>query len=109
MIFKVHPLIGKYVFITSDEYYKYGKITDNIDEELFLVQIFLRNESKLSVYTYSLYNINQMIQDDGERIIGWQFFKNKAALNKYIKWIDTPTENPENKVLQLVKKNEVKI
>lgn len=101
----VHPLIGKYVFITSDEYYKYGKITDNIDEELFLVQILSGEiESKLSVYTYSLYNINQMIQDDGERIIGWQFFKNRAALNKYIKWINAPTENPDNKILQLIRK-----
>ena len=103
----VHPLVGKYVFISSEEYYRYGKIVEQVDDDIFLVKILSTDISAIN--SYSLYNINQMIQDDNNHIMGWQFFKTKAELNKYLKWIETPTENSENKVLQLVKKNEAKI
>lgn len=104
---QVHSLVGKFVFITSEEYYRYGKIVEQVDDELFLVQI--TPPDPLLIYSYGLYHIEQMLQNDANRIIGWQFFKTKADLKKYIKYIETPTENPENKVLQLVKKNEAKI
>jgi hypothetical protein len=103
---EVHPLIGKYVFISNENYYKYGRIIENVDVDIFLVKII---SGDILINSYSLYNINQMIQDDNSHITGWQIFKTKADLNKYLKWIETPTENSENKVLQLVKKNGEKI
>ena len=95
-----HPLVGKYIFITDDKFYKYGKITDCIDEESFLIQVL---SGDMAICTYSLYHISEMLQHDGDQTMGWQFFNTKASLDKYLKLIQTPTENTENKVLQLVK------
>jgi hypothetical protein len=97
----VHPFVNKYIFITDEKYYKYGKITDNIDDEFFLIRIL---SGDVPTCSYSLYNIHQMLQDDNNSTIGWQFFKTKAELNKYLKWIETPAEDTEKKILQLVKK-----
>lgn len=57
---KSHPLIGLFAFISSENYYKYGKIIDYIDDEFFLIQMYFE-ESKIK--SFSLYAINQMISE----------------------------------------------
>lgn len=105
-------LVGKFVFISNGQYYKFGQITECTDDQndYFLVQIFSPGHKN---DTQSLYNISQMIQVDDEpstedeRIV-WIFFNTKAELLKYVKKIETPQKKEatkgEGKVLYLHKK-----
>ncbi len=97
----IHTLVSKYVFITSEQYYKYGKIIETVDDEFFLVEILSGNSN---IKSSGLYCIGQMIEDDINHVTGWLFFNNRRELNKYLKYIKTSTENSENKVLELVRK-----
>jgi hypothetical protein len=101
---KLHPLVNKFVILSFENFYKYGKIIEYMYGDLFLVQYFLENTT---VKFYTLHHINQMVQDDREHTITWQFFDSRRELNKYLKWIETP-ERKVNNVLQLVSKNENK-
>src|SRR5208282_552952 len=95
-------LQGKYVFIATNDYYKYGKITEKIGDDFFMVQIISGDAGACGT---NLYHINHMQQDDTSPggLVGWSFFNNKTSLMKYVNWLEKADEKEEGKVLQLVK------
>lgn len=100
-------LVKKFVFITTGQYYKYGQIAECVDreEQYFLIRIFSREDGGPDNTSTSLYNINQMVQADEEpdtEGVIWMFFNTKKELDKYVKWVETPSlKSGENKVVNL--------
>jgi hypothetical protein len=92
-------LVGKFVFISSGPFYKYGKILETTDEhnEFFLVKFFSPGRKS---DTISLYNITQMVHvDDAEPqsaqvddTFEWMFFETEEELNKFVKKIKAPVK-----------------
>jgi hypothetical protein len=82
-------LVGAYVFISNEDSYKYGKISEKINEEYYLVDIY---SGKSNTPTISLYHIGQMVQQDmsPDSLIGWLFFTNKKDLLSYVAWVEEP-------------------
>lgn len=100
-------LVKKFVFITTSHFYKYGQIVECVDkeEQYFLVRIFSREDGGPDNNSSILYNINQMLQadedPDSDGVI-WMFFNTKREMDKYIKWVETPSlKSGENKVVNL--------
>jgi hypothetical protein len=109
-------LVGKFVFISSGHYYKYGEIAEATDQhnEFFLVKIFSAGHKS---DTMSLYNITQMIQvegpqemsddDDGSDFgVYWVFFNTEEELMRYVKKVEAPskkkkTEGGDEKIVNL--------
>jgi hypothetical protein len=105
-------LVGKFVFISNGQYYKFGQVLEATDEhnEFFLVKIFSPGHKS---DTQSLYNINQMLQvddkspeEEDERVI-WIFFNTEDELTKYVKKVETPPKKKsvkgDGKVIQFVR------
>jgi hypothetical protein len=108
-------LVGKFVFISSGHYYKYGKIAEATDQhnEFFLVKVFSPGHKS---DTMSLYNITQMVQVEGQEMsddddgsdfgVYWVFFDTEEELMKYVKKIEAPskkkkTEGGDEKIVNL--------
>jgi hypothetical protein len=104
---KTMALIGKYVFISTEDHYKYGQISECVDYSggFFLINIW--NSTNL-LRGSSMYHVNQMVQDDNtpEGIAGWQFFKTKKELLTYVAWIEKPTveKTGDGKVIKFIAK-----
>jgi len=99
-------LIGKFVFITTGQYYKYGEVIECVDreEQYFLIRIASREDGGPENTSTTLYNINQMLQADEEPDsdgVIWMFFDTRKELDKYVKWIETPSKTEEKKVVNL--------
>jgi hypothetical protein len=104
-------LVGKFIFISNGQYYKFGQVIEATDEhnEFFLVKIFSPGHRS---DTQSLYNISQMIQidekpqEEDERVV-WIFFNTQAELSKYIKKFEKPPKKEpvkgDGKVIQFRK------
>ncbi len=93
-------LVGKFVFISNGQYYKYGEILEATDRhnEFFLVKIFSPGHK---ADTISLYNISQMLQVDGQEdpddLYTWFFFETEAELMKYVRKIEGPVRKKKPK------------
>jgi hypothetical protein len=93
------PLVGKYFFFSTDEYYTYGKVLENLGEGFFLV-----HKTGCEKPYDCIYHLAQLT--DGNEGRSCQFFETEVELQDYIEWVQEPSETDKKKVLKLVKNDE---
>jgi hypothetical protein len=97
-------IIGKYFFYSTDDYYTYGKIIEDLGEGFYLA-----NKTGCDRPYDCVYHLAQLT--DGNEGTNCQFFSSEIELKDYIEWLEEPSEEPSTKstVLTLVKKDDNKV
>lgn len=93
-------LLEKYFFLSTDEYYTFGKFVEELDDGFYLV-----HKTGCDKPHYCIFHLFHLA-DDGEK--SCQIFDTEKELNDYVVWIEKPSDTKEN-VLKLVKKYDDKI
>ena len=90
----VTGLVGKYVFYSDEDYWKSGKIIEDIGHGFFLI------EWDKTVSPSNMTTIHSVVQmaTQGD----WSFFESREELTKYTTWLEEPADKG-NKVVSLVK------
>lgn len=95
-------LTGKYVFISSEDHYKFGRIIGRAGFEAYLIQ-FQPPDAVPEVGIHAeLYSLEEMTETWGDNNLRcWTFYDTKEALDTYVKWLETPSETKGPKVVNL--------
>lgn len=87
-------LVNKYFFRSTDDYYNYGKITEDLGEGFFLLKFHGTSMPHMSIF-----HLMQMTETD--EMNTFNIFETEKELNDYIAWLETPSE--KKNVVSLVK------
>lgn len=94
-------LVGKYFFIGTEEHYTYGKITESLSNDYYMIYKFGCENPYNCVF-----HISQLTDGMGNKFC--QLFDSEKELNDYVKWIEEE-ESESSNVVKLVKKNDDRI
>jgi hypothetical protein len=105
---RLKDLIGKYVFISADKFYKWGRIIDLMETKYIMIKMLSgAKEAQTGTFLYCLEDILQ--KDEAyDGLFGWRIFNTKRELDKYVDWIEESNSDEKPKILKLVKKDDEK-
>jgi hypothetical protein len=89
-------LTNKYFFRSTDDYYNYGKVVDDLGDSFYLVKFHGGTRPHNVVF-----HLAQMTEKD--EMNSFNFFDTEEELNEYVEWIETPSE--KKNVVSLVKES----
>ena len=92
-------LVNKYFLFSTDEYYTYGKILENLDESFYLVNKFGCEKPYDCIF-----HLAQLT--DGSEGRTCQFFDSKIELDNYIEWVEEPSDKEKKNIIKLVKNDD---
>ena len=97
-------LVGKFLFIYSNEYYQQMEIIEKINEEIYMIKS-LSEENENNSNIFFLIHVSTLLSDIGNEQ-GFNpsvyMFDTEEKLNDFIAHVESPVE--EKKILSLVKK-----
>lgn len=101
-------LVNKWVFISDVDYWKSGKVVDDLGEGHYLLLVDKLKESANPVAkTYEIFGLHRyMLMSSENDWVGISAFDTEEDLRQYIEWIDAPSENKKEKVVKLVPKEQ---
>ena len=94
-------LTGKYVFVATEEHYKFGQIIGCVGFETYLVQFQPSDAVPEAGIRAEVYSLEEMTETWGDGQKCWTFYDTKEALDLYVEWLETPSEDEGPKVVNL--------
>ncbi len=99
-------LAGKFIFHMGEEYSRHGEIIEQISDEIILVR-FEHNCANCECSNRSSrivpISIKSLMVDIGDYDDACELFETRADLDKFLTWLDTPSEKAEpSKIVKLV-------
>ena len=99
-------LVGKFLFHMGDEYSRHGEIIEQISDEIVLVRFEhgcsnceCSNRSS-RIVAISIKSLTVTIDDYDDAC---ELFETRADLDKFLTWLETPSDNSEPaKIVKLV-------
>ena len=89
-------LANKFFFRSTEEYYNYGEVLEELPEGFYLVRMMGCTKPHTSIF-----HIAQMSTMDDMN--SFSFFDTKEELDEYVAWVEEPIEKKPN-IVSLVAK-----
>lgn len=97
---KTNDLVGKFVYMSVDDYYSTGQIVGKGDGDFYLVKKDSMFPTQKEVTM--LFSAVQMIPQSEADV--WFFFDTREELDEHLKWLEEDDgDKKTNKVIKLVK------
>ena len=94
-----------YFLQNQGDTYRTGRFKAPVGAEAYLVEFDFHDQAKTDappLMPFEVVTVAEIALDCDEHGRHWNIFANRAALDAWIDWLDTPIE-PEKKVVALVK------
>jgi hypothetical protein len=95
----VPTIVGSFVYVCDGEHYHTGEILAEISHEHYLVRFDNPTDARVPM-PMELVSTTEMAAPHGVHGVGrpWSFFATRDDLDRWITWLDTPSEPRMNVV-----------